>query len=328
MHDDHDFDPNAAATGKGIFGLPERADARIRLLGVPFEATTSFGGGTREGPRLMLEASQQVDLLDAHFASVWRHGIVLEALDTGPTQSIAELDEEARASQDPDHVQELSAARTSLVEAWTRATFANGQIPGILGGDHSCPLGAMRVAAQDEALSILHFDAHHDLREAYGGVRESHASIFRNVLEDCPRVERLVQLGIRDYCEEEVDFARQQGERVFVSYASDVAARRFRGASFASIVDEALAKLGERVWVSFDIDGLDPAYCPGTGTPVPGGLSFDEACFILVALRESGRRTIGFDLCEVAGTAWDANVGARLVYKLCGLAAASTNGRA
>ncbi|HMQ23726.1 MAG TPA: arginase family protein, partial [Planctomycetota bacterium] len=125
MHDDHDFDPNAAATGKGIFGLPERADARIRLLGVPFEATTSFGGGTREGPRLMLEASQQVDLLDAHFASVWRHGIVLEALDTGPTQSIAELDEEARASQDPDHVQELSAARTSLVEAWTRATFAN-----------------------------------------------------------------------------------------------------------------------------------------------------------------------------------------------------------
>ncbi|MCB9917112.1 MAG: agmatinase family protein [Planctomycetes bacterium] len=325
MTDPHDFDPNAAATGSGIFGLPFRADAHVRILGVPFEATTSFGGGAHEGPALVLEASHQVDLLDAHFGPVWQAGIVLDPLEGEPSRTIAQLDMDARATRDVHRIQELSAERTRLVEDWTSAVLDDGVVPAILGGDHSCPLGAMRAAARTDALSILHFDAHLDLRDAYEGVRESHASILRNVLDDCPLVDRLVQLGIRDYCEEEVEYARSMGERVVVHYASQVAARRFRGESFAEIVSEAVGQLGERVWVSFDIDGLDAPYCPGTGTPVPGGLSFDEACFVLTTVRESGKRIAGFDLCEVAGSAWDGNVGARMLYKLCGLATGGTS---
>lgn len=321
MTDKLEFDPNAAATGDGIFGLPPREDARVQLLGVPFEATCSFGGGSSAGPSLILEASLQVDLLDAHFGPVWKHGITLAPLDGGVSAEIAALDRQARATEDLKLVQALSVERTERVERWTRRQIDAGSVPGIVGGDHSCPLGAMRAAARDTNLSILHIDAHHDLRDAYGGVRESHASILRNVLDDCPRVDRLVQLGVRDYCEEEVEYAERQGSRIEIRYAHDVAARRFRGESYASLIAEALAPLGERVWVSFDIDGLDPAFCPGTGTPVPGGLSFDEACFVLTMLRDSGRRVAGFDLCEVAGSAWDGNVGARLLYKLSGLAA-------
>lgn len=317
MTDVADFDPNAAASSDGIFGLPVDETARVRLLGVPFEATCSYGVGTSEGPRRILEASAQVDLLDPHFEDVWSAGIVLEDLDSGVSSQIRDLQTRGAEAGDPAAVQEISEERSALVEDWTRTQLEAGRIPGILGGDHSVPLGAIRAAAAREKLSILHIDAHHDLRDAYGGVRESHASIMRNVLNDCPDVERIVQVGIRDYCREEAEFARAHTDRVAVFYAHEMNARRFAGTSFDRIVDAILAMLGELVWVSFDVDGLDPAYCPGTGTPVPGGLSFDEAAHLIARLARS-RRVVGFDLCEVAGGEWDGNVGARLTYKLCG----------
>ena len=313
------FDPNAAAATDGIFGLPAAPDARIQLLGVPFEATCSGTRGTRNGPRAILAASSAVDLLDPQFGSVWQQGIQLAPLDTGLSQCIATLDESAQPPTETVQVNRASAERSKLVEAWTSRQLTAGKIPGILGGDHSCPLGAIRAAAQ-EPLSILHFDAHHDLRAAFEGYRESHASIMRNVLEDCPQIDCLVQLGIRDYCEQEFEFAANHAPKIQVQYAHEWAARRFRGENFAQLVSEGLAPLGPRVWVSFDIDALDASCCPATGTPVPGGLSFEEASFILLALAESSRQIIGFDLCEVADAAWDGNVAARILYKLCGLA--------
>jgi agmatinase len=138
-----------------------------------------------------------------------------------------------------------------------------------------------------------------------------------------------VQLGIRDICEEEILYTATLGSRVDTHFDRDCARRKLDGVSWGQIAREIISTLPNEVWVSFDIDGLDPRLCPHTGTPVPGGMDFHEANFVLSSLVKSGRRIIGFDLNEVApdltnrDDEWDANVGARLLYKLCAWTLAS-----
>ncbi|NBT58359.1 hypothetical protein EBT16_06205, partial [bacterium] len=168
---------------------------------------------------------------------------------------------------------------------------------------------------------ILHFDAHSDTRNAYEGFTWSHASIMFNVLRNVPQVAKLVQVGIRDYCEEESAFCESEKHRVKTFHDSYLQSRKFEGASWKSICDEIIKELPPLVWISFDIDGLDPKLCPHTGTPVPGGLEYNEVLYLLKSLALSKRKIIGFDLNEVAPdpsekSEWDANVGARLLYKL------------
>ena len=133
-------------------------------------------------------------------------------------------------------------------------------------------------------------------------------------------VATIVQVGIRDFCEEEYERISSSGGRVRTFFDVQLAAARSRG-GFGDAIGTAVQALPESVYVSFDIDGLDPSLCPHTGTPVPGGLSFHEASALLGAVARSGRRIVGFDLNEVApgdDDEWDANVGARLLYKLIG----------
>ena len=193
---------------------------------------------------------------------------------------------------------------------------------GLIGGDHSVPFGAIKAHAERGELAILHVDAHADLRDAYEGFACSHASIMRNVMTQLPSVTRLVQVGIRDVAKSEIDFIAAQGGRVITHFDAVLAERKLAGESWRQLCDAIVADLPARVYISFDIDGLDPQLCPHTGTPVPGGLSFQEACLLIKRVVESGRKIIGFDLNEVApgpdGDEWDANVAARLLYKLCG----------
>ena len=193
---------------------------------------------------------------------------------------------------------------------------------GVIGGDHSVPFGAIRAHAERGELGILHIDAHADLRDAYEGFACSHASIMRNVMTRVPGVLRLVQVGIRDVAKSEIDFIAASNGRIVTHFDERLAEQKLEGASWRVLCDAIVADLPPRVYVSFDIDGLDPQLCPHTGTPVPGGLSFQEACLLLKRVVETGHRIIGFDLNEVApgpeGDEWDANVAARLLYKLCG----------
>jgi agmatinase len=146
-----------------------------------------------------------------------------------------------------------------------------------------------------------------------------------------PGVTRLVQVGVRDFCEEEAQRIDESAGRIVTFFDADLQARLAAGEPWAALVEEMLAPLPRTVYLSFDIDGLDPALCPHTGTPVPGGLNFAQACFLLRALAQSGRRLVGFDLVEVApgpdGDEWDGNVGARLLYKLIGHALATRAGQ-
>ena len=332
------IDPNAAASpDSGIFGLdtPESA-AAIVLMPVPFAATVSYGGGAEDGPDAVLAASRQVDLYDLQYGRIYERGICL--LDADP--SLRERHDAARALAqeliarggagpgDAAAVAAIDAAGAhvnDLVHAHVARQLAAGRIPGVLGGDHSVPFGAIRAAAERHpGLGILHVDAHADLRQAYEGMRWSHASIMDNVLRFVPQVARLVQIGIRDFCEQELETIQGSDGRVLTHFDLEWQRRRCCGETFDALCREAIGALPQDVWISIDIDGLEPALCPHTGTPVPGGLSFGEMAHLLQVLAHSGRRVVGFDLVEVApgpdGDEWDANVGARVLYKLCGAA--------
>lgn len=331
------FDPNAAASFDGPYGLPHTIDdAQCVIVPVPFEATTSYGGGTKDGPQAVLEASRQVDLWDVELGRLYEPGIAM----IEESDDIRRLNEEARdaaqhvidaggTGDDPALLQAaavvnaISVRVNDWVYAETRAILDRGKLPAILGGDHSVPFGAIRAAAEKHpGLGVLHLDAHADLRNAYEGFDYSHASIFHNVATRIPNVARIVQVGIRDFCEEELEFSKGSNGRIVTNFDAPLAFERMRGATWGDQVARMLAPLPEKVWLSYDIDGLDPTLCPSTGTPVPGGLSFLEACFLTGEVARSGRTIVGLDLNEVApspdGGEWDGNVGARLLYKMIG----------
>lgn len=331
------YDPDAPGQAEsGIFGLGSTPESSaVVLIPVPFEATTSYGGGTSLAPARILEASLQVDLTDLETGKPYAQGIAM--LDPDPV--ITELAEPARAdalavieAYGAPLTPELEAALARVnaasqkVEAQTHAIAKRwieaGRLVGVVGGDHSVPLGS--ICAHAEAygpIGLLHIDAHADLRVAYEGFEQSHASIMERVLATCPGVTQLVQVGLRDLGEAELERI-QSDARITAHFNPDLARDRLRGKlldRFHAIAES----LPEQVYVSLDIDGLDPKLCPNTGTPVPGGLDFDEMSALLEAVVQSGRRIIGFDLCEVAPGAegdWDANVGARVLYKLIGWA--------
>ncbi len=329
------FDPDAAAAeGSGIYGLPHTAaEARVVIVPVPFEATTSYGGGTADGPRAILEASKQVDLYDRETGRPYEAGIAMLDEDPRVVQWNAEarriaqtviarggaVDEETRRAA--EEVNGYSERLNEWVYAQVSALLDDGKLAVTLGGDHSVPFGAIRAHAERfPRLGILHLDAHADLRDAYEGFTWSHASIFHCVMTRLDNVAKLVQAGVRDLGGAESAMIDASRGRIVTFFDADVAARKEEGTPFARIADEIVAQLPKDVYLSWDIDGLDPTLCPGTGTPVPGGLSWNEAIGLLRALVRAKKRIVGLDLCEVApgATEWDANVGARLLYKMIG----------
>lgn len=338
----HTFDPDAPAMpGAGIYGLPfTREDAAIVLIPVPFDATTSYSGGAARGPQAILDASAQVDLYDHQFGRVYEHAIFMEDISeqiierSAHTRTLTRpiIDAGGALPEDAHAVAQIDDAG-EFIRAFTRrrtlAALADGKLPAIIGGEHSVPLGALDAIAEHydaKPFSILHLDAHLDLREAFDGFRYSHASVMHNALHEIPAIQRLVSVAIRDYAEGERAAADEAGDRVRVHYDLDLQKLLDEGESWQSISSTIVEQLTERVYVSFDIDALDPALCPHTGTPVPGGLSFNHAARLLETLARSGRTILGFDLVEVApnpdndADEWDANVGARILYKLCGMA--------
>jgi agmatinase len=338
------FDPDAPAKpGSGIFGLPfTRRQSRLVLIPVPFEATTSYRGGTARGPAAIRAASAQVDLFDRQFGRIYDQGIFMErepsrirtlnrtarreALKVLRAGGVVEGDRTTPSlARALEKVNAACRQVNEFVYNAARGVLAEGKVPALIGGDHSTPFGLIEALADHhEEIGILHLDAHLDMRAAFEGFTWSHASIMHNVLTRIEGVRRIVSVGIRDFGEREMQFADEQGSRVRVHYDADLGRRMLDRERWSSICHEIIDELPERVHVSFDIDALDPSLCPHTGTPVPGGLSFQQAVVLLEALRDSRRTVVGFDLVEVAPGArsepeWDANVGARILYKLCGL---------
>jgi agmatinase len=317
------FDPDhAAAEGSGIYGLPfTPEESRVVVIPVPFEATTSYGGGTSRGPAAVLEASKQVDLYDHETGRPFEAGIAMLPIPKKILRWNAKAKKLGR--KHVAVVNKISADVNAWVYEHSRELLDEGKMAVTLGGDHSVPFGSIRAHAETyPGLGILHLDAHADLRDSYEGFTWSHASIFHNVVTRLDKVAKLVQVGVRDLGLAEKKMIEGSYGRIVTFFDSDLARRKEDGTPFAQIADEIAAELPRDVYLSWDIDGLDPTLCPGTGTPVPGGLSWNEAIGLLRALHRAGKRIVGADLCEVAPseTEWDANVGARLLYKMIGYA--------
>lgn len=328
------FDPNAPATTGNVFGLPfspENAD--VVLFPVPWEVTVSYHTGTAQGPRAILEASSQVDLAVKDIPDAWKLGIAMMPVPAElenesvklrelASKYITALEEGEEVSADDPVVNRINQASENL-NIYVKTTIAGlldqQKIVGLVGGDHSTPLGYIRALAERyEKFGILQIDAHADLRKAYEGFTYSHASIMYNALK-LPAVGKLVQVGIRDYCDEELDVMRRASGRVATFFDQDIKDQLYEGATWSAICTKIIDQLPPLVYISFDIDGLNPKLCPNTGTPVAGGLDYEQVLFLIRKVVKSGRRIIGFDLNEVApgDDDWDANVAARLLYQMC-----------
>lgn len=338
------FDPDAASDdASGIFGLPsDPATAEVHVIPVPFDATTSYRKGTAKGPAAILQASRQVDLFDMMTGKPWSRGICM--LDADPR--IARLHTKAsrksdaiiavggrigknkQLAKDLAKVNEIGAELNAIVRDATDRVLDAKKLPVIVGGDHSTPFGAIRACSERFAgLGVLHFDAHADLRDAYEGFEWSHASIMNNVATRLDGVAKLVQVGIRDLGQREHDMIQRSKGRIHALYDVDWGRAKSEGSGVRELVKRTIAQLPEHVYVSFDIDGLDPTLCPNTGTPVPGGLSWHDAMLWLDELAKSKKKIVGLDLNEVSpgdtdpdDDSWDAIVGARLLYRLIGTA--------
>lgn len=342
MADLSKFDPNSVGiTSNNIFGLPfSEQDAALILLPVPWEVTISYRDGTSRGPEHIFEASLQVDLYDPDVTDAWKKGIyMLQPEKTLRVKSdykrqCAELIichlEDGGVVRDneqlTDKLQEVNESCAWMIN-WvyeqTKELMGRGKKVGLIGGDHSTPLGYIKALAdKHNDFGILQIDAHADLREAYEDFTYSHASIMYNVLKEVPQVSKLVQVGIRDYCDEELVMIRQNPERIATWFDKDIKERQYEGATWKSICQNIIDDLPQKVYISFDIDGLDPKLCPNTGTPVPGGFELEQVFYLFKLLHESGRQLVGFDLNEVSTgqhshETIDGIVGARALYKMC-----------
>lgn len=339
------FDPNQPGLSDGtLYGLPFSAEqSEIIIVPVPWEVTVSYGSGTSNGDKAVFEASFQVDLNHQEYPELWKLGIYLD--DETPfwraqsnllkklAEPIIKAQEEGKNIFDSEKLKNdlfriNRDCRTMKDEVKERVLrwLDQGKAVGLLGGDHSTPLGFYEAHAQKhETFGILHFDAHMDLRKAYEEFTFSHASIMYNALE-IPQLKKLVQVGIRDFCEEELEVVKNSEGRIKVFSDADLKKEQFEGQNWKNQCDQIISELPQKVHVSFDIDSLYQWYCPNTGTPVPGGLSFEQATYLLTALANSGKEIIGFDLVEVApgeNDDWDGNVGARMLFNLCGALAKS-----
>ena len=327
------FDPNGPGIKGNLFGLPYTPEeASLVIVPVPWEVTVSYHSGTSKGPRAVIDASFQVDLCLKNIPDAWKLGVSMlpvpdleEANTQLRTLALKQIERTESGNKTGQHepmlekINEACEQLHSHIKSITQQLMEKGKLVGLLGGDHSTPLGFLHALSErHERFGILQIDAHADLRKAYEGFTYSHASIMHNALK-LPAVSRLVQVGIRDYCEEEVGVMTRSMGRIKTFFDQDLKEQMFAGQTWNSITDTIIHELPDLVYISFDVDGLDPKLCPNTGTPVPGGLEFDQAIHLIRKIATSGRQIIGFDLSEITPGVidWDANVGARLLYQLC-----------
>ncbi|MGY6743711.1 MAG: agmatinase family protein [Cecembia sp.] len=334
------FNPNGVSTHEGIFGLPfDEETADLVIIPVPWEVTVSYSQGTADGPEAVLKSSFQVDLYQDDIHDAWKMGIHLLPipehiatlssnyrilarnyitwLESGSPEGDLE-----RFAAVPEVINKASAEMNEWVYTEAKRLREKGKIVALLGGDHSTPLGLIKALAEEHnSFGILQIDAHADLRKAYENFEFSHASISYNALK-LPQISKLIQVGIRDYCQDEAIMAKENN-RIYTFYDKDIKEEMYEGKAWKIICDDIVEKLPQEVYITIDIDGLDPKLCPHTGTPVAGGFEMEQVLYLMKQVVKSGKKIIGFDLVEVApgpeGDEWDGNVGARVLYRMANL---------
>ncbi len=261
-------------------------DAKVVVVPVPFERTTSYGGGTRYGPQAIIEASAYVELYDEELRyEPYKQGV---------------------HTSDPVETEgNIETVFDNITDRFSNL-LQDGKFPAALGGEHSITFPIFRAFDKRyKPLSVLQLDAHSDLRSEYEGSIYSHASVMHRIMEMNPRI---VQVGIRAQCVEEARLIETKG--IHTHYAHDL---RQNGLN-ERIIDD----LEEHVYITIDVDFFDPSMMPATGTPEPGGFFWTESVRFLKKLFEK-RNVVGFDVVEtspVNGLHHAEFTVARLIYKL------------
>ncbi len=293
--------------GDESFLDPLREDSarpdEARCVVIPFglEASVSYGGGTHKGPQAILDASHQLEMFDEE---LWRE---------------AYKDYGIAAIREPKIKKKIEAA-LEQIEELVETVLDEDKFPLIIGGEHSLTAGAIRpFAKRYDDLVVLQFDAHADLRDGYHGEHYSHAAAMRRVL-DQPNVS-LVSVGIRAISSAEVAFYEANRDRIHIHWGKDQA--------HWDIEKIVQPLVGRPVYVSFDIDGLDGALMPATGTPTPGGIGYLHALQILKRAAEVSK-IVGADVVELApikGLHLYDYTAAHLCYKIMNYALSGTKQR-
>ena len=273
-----------------FLGLPKEFSgyekSKVAILPVPYEGTVSYGKGASKGPKAIIEASKYMEVFD-------------EELLVSPCEVGIHTLSEVKVKQKPEEV-------AKQVESQIKQIMAEGKFPIVLGGEHSISLGVVKaVKEQYDDLCVLHLDAHADLRDSYNGSRFSHACVARRICEICP----IVQVGIRSLDEDEYKFIEEKNIPVFWD-------KRIN--SDKDWIDYAIEKLGKDVYITLDVDVLNPGEMPAVGTPEPGGLSYNMLIKFLGRVFRA-KNVIGCDIVELAPIK-DLNypdfLAARLAYKM------------
>ncbi len=309
-----------AASNAGWFGC-QVDQGPLAIIEVAFDATSSHRRVAAAGPAAMRQASHQVELtlIDGRCpaaASLQAESLDVAALNQEAGQAMRAHRQHGDADvQQAQRVDQLAGQVDEALRQRLAALWANDTRVVVLGGDHGAVFGGLDAAAGHFSdLGVLQIDAHADLRVAYEGVQASHASVMHRLLSAHPGLP-LVQVGLRDLGAGEVERIAHT-PNITAFYDEALVQQQFLGMPWAEQARAIIEALPSRVWLSLDIDGLDPSLCPHSGTPVPGGLTYYQACDLLDRVRRSGRELVGADLSEVAGDPYDALIGARLLYRL------------
>lgn len=269
-------------------GKPKAENCLFHVIPAGYEETVSYGGGTAKGPKALIDASQYLELYDGMSIPAQKGIYTLPALDCG---------------HGAEHTLEN-------IENAVFSSLESKKIPVLLGGEHSVSVGAFRALARlNKPVGIVHFDAHADLRDTYEGSTLSHACALHHAVE---LGFSLFQIGVRSLCEYDVTYRKSKG--IYFMDACDL---------YGKAVPSPLlpADFPETIYITFDVDGLDPSVIPATGTPEPGGLFWFQAMdFLMKAI--NGRRVLGFDVVELApipGYHASDFAAARLVYNIMGM---------
>jgi agmatinase len=282
MTDLSQFDPNSVSNpNNNIFGLPfSEEDSRLVIIPVPWEVTVSYGAGTSRAAEHVFKASMQVDLFDADVPDGWKQGFFMRETDkrillkSDYLRKEAELYIDYISKGEPleknkfmcKSLKDINAGGVALnqwVYEQARDLLNREKLVALLGGDHSISLGILKALAEKHSnFGILQIDAHCDLRKNYENFTYSHASVMYNALEELPQISKLVQVGIRDYCEEEWQYICNSQYRVVTYLDRAIKERQYEGETWKQIVDDIVDKLPQHVYISFDVDGLDRKLCP------------------------------------------------------------------
>lgn len=333
-----DYNPNLTSLKtNNIFGLPfTPSKSRLVFIPVPWDVTVSNFPGTSDGPQRIFESSFQIDLFDSFATDEWKRGMAMERIDPKivarnkrfrkkSVEYIKFIENGGQIEEDKKFqktLQEINVAceeLCQLIELKSHMHLEQKRIPVVIGGDHSVSYGLIRALSKRQpGFGILQIDAHADLRENYQGFTFSHASAMFNA-KRLRGVKKIVQVGIRELCYDEFNLIKKSQKSISTFFDREVQKRMIEGEPWAKICNDIIDELPDTVYISMDVDGLQPSLAPTTGTPLPGGLFFNQVLYLFESLIKRGKTIIGADLVETGPGNLDGIISGRLLFNMAGI---------